>query len=402
MPTDDTDLLDARCASPEGVGAADLESRALLLAIFQLAKEAQHQNLSQLVEKVRSWDSFFYLAREHRVLPMVFPRLNVYGVSVPLNVETCLRAEYERNVLQCLVNAGELIAILSAFEREGIPALPNKGVSLAASAYHDLAARPAGDLDLLVHRRDLARASSILFERGYTRLTPIHADGTPVIRDLHEYQFERPSDGMQLELRWQLDMSHPGFKRNLGLDWMWPARRVVNFAGAEIANLSPEITLLVLCMHGSKHGWPRLVWILDVAQLLLSFPALDWNEVLREGKKSGLSRTLALGVHLAHRVIGATVPDAILRRFRSDRSMSALAQHIEKALFGLSPRDPANRTGYKFRLMTFGDRVRYLCSLEPLRPDDKDRAVLPLPRSLHGLYYLIRPFRILRGRLARY
>ena len=277
MPVEDTEIVSAHGTMPKGSGALDEESKALLLAIFRAVTEAQPRNISCLIETIRDWDSLFYLAQEHRILPMMYPRLNGYGAALPSQVENRLRIEYERNMLQCVVNSVELVAILSAFNRGGIPALPYKGVSLAAAAYHDLAARPAGDLDVLVHQRDLDRASSILFERGYQRLTPIRPDGIPLIRDLHEYQFERPSDGMQLELRWKLDLGHPGFRRDLNLEWMWPSRRIVNFAGAEIPNLSPEITLLVLCAHGSKHGWTRLVWILDVAKFLRSFPTLDWN-----------------------------------------------------------------------------------------------------------------------------
>ena len=62
---------------------------------------------------------------------------------------------------------------------------------------------------------------------------------------------------------------------------------------------------LMLCMHGSKHVWSRLIWICDVAQLLISSPDLDWKEVIEEANQSGLWRSLALGVLLAHRVAGA-------------------------------------------------------------------------------------------------
>ena len=110
---------------------------------------------------------------------------------------------------------------------------------------------------------------------------------------------------MVLELRWRLELTQPRFKRNLGMDWVWPRRRTAMLAGAEVPDMSPEITLLMLCMHGSKHVWSRLIWICDVAQLLVSSPDLDWKEVTREANQSGLWRSLALGVLLAHRFAGA-------------------------------------------------------------------------------------------------
>jgi hypothetical protein len=400
MPIRDTELLEAPHATAEEP-SADSASRALLLALVRQPGNAESQNVSGLVAKVRDWDSFLYLAGEHRVSPMVYSRLRECGVALPRAVEARLRAEFERNALQCLINAAELIALLGSLNREMIPAMPYKGIVLAASAYGDLSARPAGDLDLLVYQQHLAQTSEVLFARGFTRLTPVDANGTPTIENLHEYQFERLADGLQLELRWTLDLGHPAFTRHLGLEWMWPNRRTVRLAGADVPDLSPEIALLVLCMHGSKHVWSRLVWICDVAQLLASSPDLDWNKVIREAGKSGLSRTLALGVILAHEIIGAAVPEGLLRRFQSDRWMSALAQHIQETLFDSPSSLPGNRVPYKVRLLEFRDRFRYLFSLNMLRPNDKDRAALPLPKSLHALHYLIRPFRILRDRSAR-
>ncbi len=188
---------------------------------------------------------------------------------------------------------------------------------LAAAIHSDFTARTAGDLDLLIHYKHLLQATAILFARGYELLTEVCADGTPARSDSYEYHFERPSDGMVTELRWKLELTEPRFRHKLGLDWVWKRRRSATLAGAKVPVMSPEITLLMLCMHGSKHAWSRLIWICDVAQLITSSPELDWKQVVLEAKRSGLKRTLALGVLLAHRVAGATLPPAVLLRFAS-------------------------------------------------------------------------------------
>ena len=41
--------------------------------------------------------------------------------------------------------------------------------------------------------------------------------------------------------------------------------------------------------------------------------------------------------------------------------------------------------------------MRLIFSLGFLRPNQRDLAAVRLPKGLHGLYYLIRPFRILMG-----
>jgi Uncharacterised nucleotidyltransferase len=379
----------------------DHDSCELLRAIARRPGDATAQQIYQLAEKISDWDSLFKLAGEHRVLPMLYLRLADVGPAVPPEVQERLRTEYHRNMFHSLANAAELIGVLKAFEHEMIPAMPFKGVVLGASAYHDLTTRPAGDLDVLINYRHLRQATALLKKRGYELKTPLQPDETSALPYLYEYHFERQADGMVVELQWSLELTHSRFRRNLGMDWVWPKRQTATLAGAEVPDMSPEITLLVLCMHGSKHVWSRLIWISDVAQLLVSSPGLDWKEVVEEAKHSGLWRALALGVLLAHRAAGAKVPQAVLRRFESDTTACSLTQHIQQNLFVAPGSTPKGRLPYNIKLMGFRDRVRLLMSLDFLRPNEHDRAVLPLRKSLSPLHYLIRPFRLLWDRSAR-
>jgi hypothetical protein len=381
-----------------GLMRADRESCELLRAI---ARSSDAEQIHRLAAKVGDWDSLLELANEHCVLPILYLRLSDMGPAVPLFVQERLRTEYDRNMFHSLANAVELIAVLKALEDEMIPAMPFKGVVLAASIYHDLTTRPAGDLDLLIQYEDLVRATTVVLERGYELKTPVRADGTPAQLDHYEYHFERQTDGRVLELRWRLELTVPKFRRDLGMDWVWPRRRITMLAGAEVPDMSPEITLLVLCMHGSKHVWSRLIWICDVGQLLGSSPGLDWSEVASEAKKVGLRRTLALGILLAHRVAGATVPQTVLRRFEADTTACLLAQHIQENLFDAPGSTPAGPMPYGIQLLDFRDRVGLLLSRDLLRPNERDRAAVPLPKSFHALYYLVRPVRIFWDRSAR-
>jgi hypothetical protein len=346
---------------------------------------------------VNCWDALIGMAEEHRVAPMLFSRLGDLASAVPAVPQQHLQAAFARNAFHSLANAAELIGLLKAFDDEKIPAMPFKGVVLGTSVYHNLTTRPAGDLDILVRYADILRATDVLLERGYE--TEVRADGTRAISDYYEYHFERQTDGMVVELRWRL--TQPRFKRDLGMDWAWPRRRTARLAGAEVPNMNPETTLLMLSMHGSKHVWSRFIWICDVAQLLDSEPGLDWQDVMREAKRSGLWRTLALGVLLAHRVAGATVPSAVLRRFEADSVARSLAQYIDQNLFGAPGSKPPGRLPYNVQLLGFQDRAKLFLSLDLLRPNERDQAAFPLPLPLQPLYYLLRPFRILRDQSPR-
>ena len=159
--------------------------------------------------------------------------------------------------------------------------------------------------------------------------------------------------------------------------------------------------LLILCMHGSKHAWSRLIWIADVAKLIESEPGLDWDFAQQEAKRLGLWRCLALGVLLARWVAGAQVPDEALRRFEGDRTVHRLADFLQENIFKAPGSMPEGWVPYNIQILDFRDRAGALVSPSFLRPNARDRAVVKLPKSLEALYYLIRPFRMLLDRSGR-
>lgn len=389
--------------TPEGIESLPTvhdNASNLLIAIAQPHLDAT-EALQRLASSIENWDELIQLAREHGMAPLLFHRLNRSGVSIPPAAHAHLQLEFNRNTIQTLSNAAELIRTLSLFEQHGITAMPFKGVVLGASVYGDPSLRPAGDLDILIQYCDLLRATALLRSCGFDLKTMALDDGTPEAPDYFEYHFERGSDGLIIELRWRLELTQPRFRRDLGLDWVWPSRRFAMLAGAKIPDMGPETTLLVLCMHGSKHIWSRMIWILDVAQVIASCPDLDWDRTLREARRQGLGRPLALGVLLAHRLTDAAVPAFVLSRFERDRIVMNLVRHIQLNLFSAPGTTPSGRIPYNVQLLDKYDRMRLILSLNFLRPNERDRAFLPLPGWLAPLYLVVRPFRILRDRSAR-
>ena len=379
----------------------DLQGCELLREIARLPRDPSEERLHELLTKIRDWDSTVKAAREHGILTMLYRHIAHQSPPIPERTMFQIRSEFESSALNGLTNAVELLDVLEAFNKESIPAMPFKGVVLGASVYGDLMTRPAGDLDLLIFPDDLKKATSILQQRGYQLTTATREDGSPAIENYYEYHFERESDGRVIELRWRLELTQPRFRRNLGMDWIWPRRRTTTLAGAEVPDMDPVIGLLVLCMHGSKHRWSRLIWICDVARFVFKQTSLDWNRVEREAKRSGLWKPLALGVLLASRIGSAPVPEPVLKRFASDRAVNNLAQHFDQSLFHDTFSAPGGRLPYHVQLLGASDRARLLLSIDFLRPNDRDLASVRLPKLLYPLYYLIRPFRIIVDRSPR-
>ncbi len=381
--------------------AIDSNSGNLLRAVVRPLDGSSAETIAQLAKQITCWGETIEAASQHGVVPSLYFGLAASAADIPPEALELARIEFERNAFHCLANAAELLEVLNAFEKAGIAALPFKGVVLGASAYGDMTFRAAGDLDLLIYYRDLQRATQILRKRGYELKTAALEDGSPAMPNYFEYHFERADDGMVLELRWRLELTQPRYKHDLGMDWAWPRRRTTKLGGADVPNFDAVSGLLMLCMHGSKHVWSRLVWVCDVAKLLESEPALDWDFAQREARRVGLMRCLALGVLLARKLVDAPVPVVILRRFEADRKMRELADFLQKHGTEEPGTVPDGQVPYTVQLLAFRERAAVVLSPKFLRPTERDRAVVKLPKPLAALYYLIRPFRILLDRTGR-
>jgi len=373
----------------------------LMRALVMPHTESESGSLANLCRSIACWDDVFSSAVEHGILPSVWLRLREMTDCIPSDVLERARREFERNAFHCMTNAEELLEVLDAFRTASIQAMPFKGIILGATAYGDMTRRNAGDIDLLIHHCDLQNATAILKQRGYQLITRTLEDGSPENQHYFEYHFERPSDGMVLELRWKLELTQPRYRCNLGLDWAWDQRRIVKLAGAEVPGLDPAKNVLVLCMHGSKHRWSRLMWICDVARAIESEPDLNWSALCNEARRVGLFRPLALGAMLANRMAGTAVPQDMLKRFERIGAMRTLAGFLLEHLVSEPGRLPAGLIPYNIRLLGFRDRSATLLSLNLLIPNSQDRELIKLPKSLDALYYIVRPIRILLDRSGR-
>lgn len=378
----------------------DRNTANMLRAVVGPRTEGYGARIVALAAKIDRWEEVIEDSKQHGILPRLYSEMAANRTAIPADALQRIETEFERNAFHCFANAAELLEVLKMFESAGIAAIPFKGVVLGASAYGDMTARSAGDLDVLIYPHDLRKATRILEGRDYRMTTKVRHDGWPEAENCFEYHFERSTDGMVVELRWRLELT-ARYPRKLGMDWAWPHRRTTKLAGSDVLNLEPEVALLLLSMHGSKHVWSRLMWICDIAKLIESEPGLNWNSAQREAKHVGLWRCLALGVLMARRITGAEIPAEVLRNFEADRTAKRLSESLEKHLWEDPASLPGGRVPYNFQLLGFRDRARVVLSPSFLRPAERDRAWVKLPKALEPLYFVIRPIRLLLDRTGR-
>jgi hypothetical protein len=352
-------------------------------------------NLSTL-----DWSEFLRLAERHGVLPLAARNLIEHARELPPEIERSLRSAYEANLRRSLWFTAELARIMQHFERRQLRVVPYKGPALAQSLYHDLGLRSFSDLDLLIFPADFERAKQALAEIRYHPA----ADIAPAVERLwlrkgNERAFDSSAGKNVVELQWAL-LPH-FYAVDLGVEDLSARAGRTVVGGCEVPCLSPEDSLLVLCLHAAKHLWTRLIWLSDIAETLRSqsqAQAIDYSLAFSQAHALGVARILGISCWLAKNVLHAELPQAVEEPIAGDPRVPVLGREFAERLARGADYD-FESTEY-FRLILKlrerrGDRWRYLWRLV-WTPGVGDVAAVQLPESLFPLYRIVRIGRLMR------
>lgn len=340
------------------------------------------------------WARVLHLARWHGMRPLLHRHLGAMDSGrVPRPVLVELWAEAETIAGRNRALHAELGRICSTLEGGGIRSLPYKGPTLALAAYGDLALREFGDLDILVARSDVLAARDTLCAAGYVEEYPLrpHVQRAFIASDAQYHLVLRsPVLGHLVELHWKTDPDSP-VERLEDPAW-WHA----TLRPGALRGFTDEELLLVLCVHGSKHGWSSLGWLVDVAELLALESRIDWERFCDRARAIGCSRRVGVGLWLAAELLGA--PLAPAARAMAERSdVRRLAATLMPAILAAEPDSPGVLRGLRLGLAMverpekrIGVVFRTVCL-----PSLVEWTRWPLPRPLFFMYPVLR-----MGRLA--
>jgi len=105
-----------------------------------------------------------------------------------------------------------------------------------------------------------------MLDLGYEPRVPLTA--IDAHKGVGEYAFRNPNTGALVEFHTERTFRyHP---RAVPIEKLFQRRAFVPIDGRNVPALSLEDELLLICIHGTKHFWERLMWIADVSALLSS------------------------------------------------------------------------------------------------------------------------------------
>ncbi len=387
-------ILQLDVASSSNSVMAPGEAR-LLLATATTLRSEPRVAIARSHAASADFDLLSRLARRHAVTPLVYRFLvDTCADIVPEARLAALRTNYHLIVLFNRHLASELVRLTHLLADAGVATLSLKGPMLAEIAYGSIERRQFVDLDLLLHRGDLARAAEVLSAEHYTSmLTRRERAGDPYFQEFEDF-FSGPGGVGGIDVHWQL--TPRAFPFAPDEDSVWRRAITVELMGAAIRVPDHIDHLLYLCAHGAKHGWHSLSNVCDVAELLRARREIDLNEALDRAARCGGRRILLTGLFLARTLADALLPDDIDALIRADRDVTALSSLAARELFRRPPdKEPVVEPWtIPFRsIETTLGRVRYVVG-RLLAPTMGDYQMLPLPRAMFGVYWLMRPFRM--------
>jgi hypothetical protein len=211
-------------------------------------------------EKI-NWQLLIQLARKEQVLTLIYKNLiENYPQHIPENIAIQLKHYSQQRTVWNLQATKQMCDLIKLFQAEGIKVIPFKGAVLASTAYQNLALREFCDLDLLIDEKDYLKVKNILTSQGY-EADLFGASGVTFniqknnYDDNHKKQLLPTRILSQIDVHWQI--ADTCFPYIVNFSQLWQESTTLSIFKQEIKILSPEDTLIFLCVQLTKDCYSR-------------------------------------------------------------------------------------------------------------------------------------------------
>jgi len=341
------------------------------------------------------WPALLAQAEEHSVLPLLAARLRELSPrALSPEIEAKLRSWQRAQAVFTLTLTAELFQVLERFAVLDIAALVTKGPALSVRCYGDPGIRQYCDLDLIVRDADMRRVTEAMIALGYAPKVPLSAIQTSKFPG--EYAFRKL--GTELLVEFHTERTFRYHPQRLPIETLFARSSSVTIDSRAVPALAIEDELVLICIHGAKHFWERLMWIADVAALVSNKHAINWERAWAAAHEVGAERILRLGLRLAMDVAGTALPDQIAAQVRADFTAARLAAQIDKRLAAADTHKMGivERAAFRVKMRGgFWDGLAYLLRLS-LSPTEEDWVAGAETQRSWVLDALSRPVRLAR------
>jgi len=253
-------------------------------------KSPLSESAVKVLEKLRTFIESLpnpqHILERHKILLLVHAALtqhvtepNQHSISID---HTSAQRLLLQTMQQCFV-LGQVTAMLQA---AAIPFLVLKGRAYEPLFYPQGVYRQASDIDLLVSPKDFLKALATLSGKAQDK------DFTAK----HTYARTIVINTVEIDLHQEIQESY--FSNYFTWEELWEQHQDMHTSYATFSMPNKEHLFLMMILHGAKHQWARLQWILDLAFFIITEPPYQIAVYLDAAETRGLGSCAATALLL--------------------------------------------------------------------------------------------------------
>ena len=290
------------------------EARLLLFATRAPSAE-DDRAISELVSRPLNWRVVGELAEREKLLPVLWHRLRNHTSCIPLAIAERIHAQAAVTEFRMAMTETVLHDVVRRLAAENIRVMLLKGAALATTVYPSFAARPMGDVDILVPPGEAQRAWQCLVDAGWTVEL---SGGDRFFEGHHHLVGLMDPNGLHLVLEIHRSMLPPSGPFLLDETDVWRDARPVQLGSATAWVPSDQHQLLHLCVH---FAWSHMLTtgigrtVRDVA-VLLEHGEVEWEGFVQLVQRTRAATCAYWTLAISRALAGSRLPDAVLATLR--------------------------------------------------------------------------------------
>ncbi|MEA3326296.1 MAG: nucleotidyltransferase family protein [Chloroflexota bacterium] len=260
-----------------------------------------------------NWENLLEMSTWNGIKPLVYLRLKPLFVkaTIPASIQNELRNAYLLSARKNTLILHHAAKMLKTLKAHGIDLIGLKGIYLVENIYDNIAARPFGDIDIMIKKEDLQNAITSLQKLGYRMST--YFSISDVNLDIKHVPPMINAEGLTTEIHWTILEEDEPF--TIDAQGLWERASPAKIAGVDALALSPEDLILHLCMHLTYQHRLKigLRGLYDIAEVLRHFEGqVNWTKLSKITQEWGSGKVTWLTLTLAQDLLGAQIPPKIL------------------------------------------------------------------------------------------
>ena len=375
----------------------------LLLNCLRLDKEPG--TLHPEVKENIDWNKWKALLIAHSVLPQVYKNLKDRRFEgVPEKVLGELKGIFysntSRNTRLCTWLTRLIKSIRAGGTGKAVTVIPFKGPVLALYTGNDDTGRSYQDLDVLVYKNEFSRLYDNMEELGYHPIYSLNKK-TRKWWAVFGREFVFSKENVYIDVHFRIQRGPEFIKPGTGL---MEEYRDIKLMDYPLKALSPEYSVLAICINGTKDGWNRLSFLLDLSQLIRNNRELKWEFIITRSKRMKVYTMLCIGLKLSNELLGLSLPKEITGDDLENKKINKLSEIYKDILVKGGGKNVPGKRAQRLEIRsldTVWAKFRYFCYylFVPKISDLEDLSVFGIVFPFY-LYLVLRPI-LLFSRMVR-